>query len=35
MTEATPPVHRVPEIPYRATMPVVVRRAAATFGDDD
>jgi acyl-CoA synthetase (AMP-forming)/AMP-acid ligase II len=35
MTEATPPVHRVPEIPYGASMPVVVRRAAATFGDDD
>ena len=26
---------RVPEVPYQPTMPVVVRRAAAEFGDDD
>ncbi len=25
----------VPELPYRPTMPVILRRAAATFGDDD
>ena len=25
----------IPEVPYRPTMPVILRRVAATFGDDD